>query len=1151
MPLEFVARERECAQLVSAFERVASGAGPLAIEIRGPSGSGKSRLVSELYARLAASADCNPPESAYWPPEIPMGPTARPVSPELRKAPAARGAARFLWLGVRACERLGTLQTERGTQLDELVRELELHARRGQRFGGLGAELALALAREGEMESGPRERALAGLRAALARASGATATVLWIDDAQWASDELLALLATLWSEARASHASLLLLLCDDEFEPVRPARAELSRALEASRIDLAPAGSAELATLVGSLLPGLLPHQREALLAGAGGNILELEERVAWLKLTRGNFVHGNRERPLSAAGEAELAHWAEGRRLRIELRVSQLATAVERLLGWSSATALDFLGAVALEYGRRMALFGLAERELVARAAPLERLPSDARVEHGRSELAFHLEAQKLWRRFGEREAEVLSQVLRDELARWINASFGEDGNWRPHDTGDPETLPPNSVLALLALERTAELRDLLDMAMAELRIEPDADWNDPLQAAALRAIRIAVQNDAEEQLWSRTRRCAARLEHVNWARVPESVLGSAGREALARRISSAGLPRLALAIRTSRVDLLRERGESLKESETGIDELADALSDLGQSLWELGDNPGAERAFGEQLALMRARVAGDTAPLRRRNLSIALDNVAGLAATRGQLDFARDVYVESLAIARELASDDDSPGARRDLFLSLSNLATIDYRRGRLEDALRMHEESLAIRRELAEQLDSDDARHDLENGLECVADIEHELGRFEAAAQKYEECLTIERELAERLGTSAHRWSVAQLLRSIADIERNSGRRGAALRRLEEAIGIARGLVAELGTPASRRELAASLRALGTLQEERNELDRARATYTEALELARDSRGESEDSTAGRTSHAHLLCDVADIDLARGDLEGARRGYEQALAIHRQLAADVGTPDCRRDLLVVLDHLANLDERQGLTDSALARFREIVDGMRAISDELGTPAARRDLSVAILRVADALRARGRPQASLELYEQCLALRLESLERLEDSADANLSFVTDWHATLRIVRDLARECGELERARELALELVEMAWPDEGEEEDGEFGPAQHEELLAELVALAGIELDREAPEADEVVERACEVATVVETAFDDPEVDRKAEALDAATLERCAAAWDARERLANARSQPAAAASAHARAAALRERARNLPT
>ena len=118
-------------------------------------------------------------------------------------------------------------------------------------------------------------------------------------------------------------------------------------------------------------------------------------------------------------------------------------------------------------------------------------------------------------------------------------------------------------------------------------------------------------------------------------------------------------------------------------------------------------------------------------------------------------------------------------------------------------------------------------------------------------------------------------------------------------------------------------------------------------------------------------------------------------------------------------------------------------------------------------------------------------------------------------------------------------------------MAWPDEGEEEDGEFGPAQHEELLAELVALAGIELDREAPEADEVVERACEVATVVETAFDDPEVDRKAEALDAATLERCAAAWDARERLATARSQPAAAASAHARAAALRERARNLPT
>ena len=45
MPLEFVARERECAQLVSAFERVASGAGPLAIELRGPSGSGKEQAI--------------------------------------------------------------------------------------------------------------------------------------------------------------------------------------------------------------------------------------------------------------------------------------------------------------------------------------------------------------------------------------------------------------------------------------------------------------------------------------------------------------------------------------------------------------------------------------------------------------------------------------------------------------------------------------------------------------------------------------------------------------------------------------------------------------------------------------------------------------------------------------------------------------------------------------------------------------------------------------------------------------------------------------------------------------------------------------------------------------------------------------------------
>jgi tetratricopeptide (TPR) repeat protein len=1148
----FLARESELARLEAACARVASGEGPMAIEVVGERGAGKTRLMQELYARLAADTAWNPAEASYWPSKLDDNATRQGTNPELRKAASARGAARFLWIGVRAHAPHPKLPDEPEASSTELLRELELHARRGQRFGGIGAAIALALAQEGEMDSGVRERASAGLRASL-QACEQGFVLLWIDDAHWASPTLLELVQRSWSAALEHRTRLLLVLGLDSSEPSFARASSPLSVPQAQRIELARVAERDLRSMLVARLPGLLPHQQELFLAASNGNFLRLSERIAWISLLRGNFEFAERHRALNASGEAELRAWDEGRRDRVQVATLRLGEAVKRLLGWSSELSWEFLDVASNEYGRRMALAGASEADLASREQPVDALPADPRVEHGRGEVAFHLEARKLWHCCGEREVELLSATLRDVCQLWINESFGPDGNWKPHDATDLSTLPRRSVLALLAADRTAELRDLLDIAMAELALPEAPDWTNPEHVAALRAIRTAVQNDAEELLWPRTRRCAERLSRVNWSDVPESVIGSAGREALARRVTEAGIPKLARDIRASRVELLRSRAAEQRESAAGIDELADALSDLGQSLWELGDNPGAERAFGEQLALMRARVEGDTGSARRRNLSIALDNVAGLAATRGQLDFARSVYRESLAIARELVLQDDSSGARRDLFLSISNVATIEYRRGKLEEALSMHEESLVIRRALADELGTDDARHDLENGLECVADIEHELGRFESAAQKYEECLAIERELAERLGTTAHRWSVAQLLRSIADIERNSGRRGSAMRRLEESLTIARAIASELATPASRREVAAVLRAVGTLHEERNDLVRAREAYAEALELARTNQSDGEDSTAGSSGYAHLLCDIADVDLARGEVEVARRGYEQALAIHRRLAEQVGTPDCRRDLLVVLDHLANLDERQGLTDSALARFREIADGMRALADELGTPTARRDHSVALLRIADALRARGRLRESLELYEQCLAVRAETLERLEDSVDANLSFVTDWHATLRIVRDLARECGELDRARTLARDLVEMAWPDD-EDADEDFGPAQQEDLLVELLALAGIELERgDSPSAAEALQRARQLAASLEEAFDDPAVNRAAEALDATTLERCAITWDLLARLSApdaASPDPTAAHLAQSRAADLRARAQHLP-
>ena len=65
----FVGEERHQAveRLVAAFDRVAGGGGPELVCLVAPIGWGKTRIVQELYTRLAAERQSDP---AYWPPSI-------------------------------------------------------------------------------------------------------------------------------------------------------------------------------------------------------------------------------------------------------------------------------------------------------------------------------------------------------------------------------------------------------------------------------------------------------------------------------------------------------------------------------------------------------------------------------------------------------------------------------------------------------------------------------------------------------------------------------------------------------------------------------------------------------------------------------------------------------------------------------------------------------------------------------------------------------------------------------------------------------------------------------------------------------------------------------------------------------------------------
>ncbi len=74
---------------------------------------------------------------------------------------------------------------------------------------------------------------------------------------------------------------------------------------------------------------------------------------------------------------------------------------------------------------------------------------------------------------------------------------------------------------------------------------------------------------------------------------------------------------------------------------------------------------------------------------PTALRDLSVSLDNVAGIQQERGQLDDALTAYTESLTLSRRIHTTyGDTPQALRDLSISLNKVAGIQQQRGQLDD-------------------------------------------------------------------------------------------------------------------------------------------------------------------------------------------------------------------------------------------------------------------------------------------------------------------------------------------------------------------------------------------------------------------------------------------------------------------------------
>ncbi|MGI9002283.1 MAG: tetratricopeptide repeat protein [Pseudonocardia sp.] len=85
------------------------------------------------------------------------------------------------------------------------------------------------------------------------------------------------------------------------------------------------------------------------------------------------------------------------------------------------------------------------------------------------------------------------------------------------------------------------------------------------------------------------------------------------------------------------------------------------------------------------------------DESPTALRDLSVSLDNVAGVQQARGNLDAALTGYTESLDLARRIHTTyGDTPEALRDLSVSHQYVARVQEERGELGAALTAHREA-----------------------------------------------------------------------------------------------------------------------------------------------------------------------------------------------------------------------------------------------------------------------------------------------------------------------------------------------------------------------------------------------------------------------------------------------------------------------
>jgi len=360
-------------------------------------------------------------------------------------------------------------------------------------------------------------------------------------------------------------------------------------------------------------------------------------------------------------------------------------------------------------------------------------------------------------------------------------------------------------------------------------------------------------------------------------------------------------------------------------------------AWNDLGLSLWEMSDLPGADDAFVHGLDFAhRLGLAFHVADLR--------NNQCLVLHARGQVQPALACYREALALFHQL-------GERKDEAAVLNNLGFASFSLGEPQPAEESYRQALALRRATGDR--SGEAQ-----ALNNLAVLYRSLGEIDEALKAYGEAREILATLDDRRQEAATLNNLGVAYNAIGEAER-------ARLYLTQALALRRAVE-------DRRGEIVTLNNLGRLELKSGAADKAASLHRQALEVARaisDTRNEG-------LSRSYLGLSLS----ATGRSAEALAELDQALAVQRQIGD-------RTNEATTLGHKGEVLTASGRAVEALPLLEQALIGLRAAGDRINEVVALSARARALRDLGELDKAAADSEAAIEALES-LRMRLGNPE-------------------------------------------------------------------------------------------------------------------------------------------------------------------